>query len=51
MTKELVNNNGLKDRMLNEIENIGTIYSIKPNIKEEDREDRKELEIKIKKER
>ena len=51
MTKELVNNNGLKDRMFNEIENIGTVYLIRPNIKEEDREDRKELEIKIKKER
>lgn len=51
MTKELVNNNGLREKMLNEIENIGAIYTIKPNIKEEDREDRKELEIKIKKER
>ncbi len=51
MTKELVNNNGLKERMINEIENIGAIYLIRPNIKEEDREDRKELEIKIKKEK
>jgi DNA sulfur modification protein DndD len=51
MTKELVNNNGLKEKMINEIENIGAIYLIRPNIKEEDREDRKELEIKIKKEK
>lgn len=51
MTKELVTNKELKEKMLKEIDGIGAIYSIKPNIKEENREDRKELTIKIKKEK
>lgn len=49
MTYDFARNGNVLDNLNREIKNLGSVYQIKPNISEEERENRAELETIIKK--
>lgn len=47
LSYDFYHNKALRERLLNEVDNLGAVYVIEPSIKEEDRTNRKELSTNI----